>query len=677
MRYYLFLWSICLLTACQDTATSTEMNADTRSTATPTNMQYDNYPNYEGNDLGVRYKPTKTTIKVWSPAAEAMTLRIYEAGEGGEAVQTIEQTKQQNKVWGYELEGDWKDKYYTVQAKVEGEWLQETADPYAKAVGINGYRAMIVDLDSTDPEDWSEDKRPPLGNFTDMIIYELHVRDMSIHPSSGIENKGKFLGLVEAGTRSPKGESTGLDHFKELGVTHIHLLPSFNFMPRSVDEKNPDAKYNWGYDPQHYSVPEGAYATDPYDGNNRITEFKKMVQAFHNNGLRVVLDVVYNHTGETENSVFNQVVPGYYYRHNADGTWSNASGCGNETASERAMMRKFMLESMKYWVEEYHIDGFRVDLMAIHDIETMNLITKELHKIDPSIFVYGEGWTAGDSPLPVEKRALKAHGQQLENIAVFSDDLRDGLKGSVFEHEARGFVSGQAGTEESIKFGIVASTQHPQVDYEKVNYSDAPYANHPTETISYVSCHDNHTLFDKLAISCADVSEEDRLKMHRLANTIVLTSQGVPFLHAGTDLARTKEGVENSFESPDAINQIDWERKSAYKAHFDYYKQLIQLRKKHPAFRMPSTEMVQQHLKFLEVDKELVLAYQLSDNANGDSWKNILVLLNGNKEEVVIKTPPGGWSVVLRGDKINEKGLAKAAAGQVLVPAMGAMILRQ
>ncbi len=674
MRIYLFLFSIVLLGACQ--AIGTDENTNT-TTETNTTMHYDDYPTYEGNDLGVTYTPDKTSIKVWSPAAEAMTLRLYEEGEAGKMVKENAQTKQVDKVWLFELKGDMKDKFYTVQAKVNGEWLQETADPNATAVGINGQRGMIVDLDSTNPENWEEDKSPPLKNFTDIIIYELHVRDMSIHPSSGIKNKGKFLGLVEAGTRSPSGEATGLDHFKELGVTHIHLLPSFNFMPRSVDEKNPDAKYNWGYDPQHYSIPEGAYSTDPYDGNNRITEFKKMVQTFHDNGLRVVLDVVYNHTGETENSVFNQVAPGYYYRHNEDGTWSNASGCGNETASERPMVRKFMLESMKHWVKEYHIDGFRVDLMAIHDIETMNIIAKELHKIDPSIFIYGEGWTAGDSPLPVEKRALKAHGKQLDKIAVFSDDLRDGLKGSVFEHEGRGFVSGQAGTEESIKFGIVASTQHPQVNYEQVNYSKAPYSNNPTQTISYVSCHDNHTLFDKLKISCPDASEEEVLKMHRLANTIVLTSQGVPFLHAGADLVRTKDGVENSYESPDSINQLDWERKTTYKQHFEYYKKLVQLRKNHPAFRMTSTEMVQEKLTFLDIKPGLTIGYQLSDNANGDSWKDIIVLLNGNKTDVPRHIPSGEWTVVLRGDKINENGLAKISNGQVLIPAMGAMILKR
>lgn len=668
MKYYLFATSLILLmAACQQNETIQNNSP----------MQYDDYPVYQAKDLGVNYSPSKTVIKVWSPAVEAMTLRLYERGEGGEAMESIEKTEQDNHVWTFELKGNWKDKYYTVQAKVGGKWLQEVADPYAKALGVNGHRGMIVDMEATNPKDWAQDKRPPLAEFTDMIIYELHVRDISIHPSSGIQQKGKFLGLVEAGTRSPAGETTGLDHFKELGVTHVHLLPSFNFMPRSVDEKNPDASYNWGYDPQHYNVPEGAYASNPYDGKVRIQEFKEMVKTFHDNGIRVILDVVYNHTGETENSVFNQVAPGYYYRHKEDGSWSDASACGNETASERPMVRKFMLESMKYWVEEYHLDGFRVDLMAIHDIESMNLIADSLHKIDSSIFIYGEGWTAGDSPLPVEKRALKAHGQQLTDIAVFSDDLRDGLKGSVFEHDARGFVSGQTGTEESIKFGIVASMEHPQLDYEQVNYSNAPYSDKPAGTISYVSCHDNHTLFDKLTISCPDVSEANLLKMHRLANTIVMTSQGVPFLHAATDLARTKDGVENSYKSSDTINQIDWNRKTKYKSHFEYYKNLIQLRKNHPAFRMTSKEMVQQQLQFLEPQQDLVLAYQLKDNANGDRWKDIVVLFNGNGTDVPASIPDGTWTVVLRGDVIEEEGITQVKGPQVLVPARGAMILKR
>ena len=399
-----------------------------------------------------------------------------------------------------------------------------------------------------------------------------------------------------------------------------------------------------------------------------------MVKQFHDNGIRVILDVVYNHTGDTEGSNFNLVTPDYYYRFNKDSTFSNASGCGNETASERPMVRKFMIESMKYWAEEYHLDGFRVDLMGIHDIETMNLLSAELEKIDPTIFVYGEGWTAGDSPLPETKRTLKKHTPQLNKIAVFSDDVRDGLKGSVFDEKDTGFASGKVGMEESIKFGIVAATQHPQVDYEKVNYSNEFWANQPSQCMTYVSCHDNHTLFDKLVISREDATEAERLKMHKLAGAIVLTSQGVSFLHAGIELARTKDGVENSYKSPDSINQFVWERKSEYKSHFDFYKNLIQLRKNHPAFRMRKTADIQKHLSFLPT-QDLFVGYQISGNANGDEWKNILVLFNGKNEKRTIDIPEGNWSIVLEGENINENGFKKINTKTIELPAIGAMIL--
>ena len=397
-------------------------------------MTYSEYPIYNGNDLGLTYSPEQSTLKVWSPAVKAMRIHLYRDGHGETQIDTKPMHLDRNGVWSITLSGDWLGKYYNFEANTLEAWSNRVPDPYAKAVGLNGQRAMFVDLSKTNPSDWANDKRPELQSFTDIVIYEMHVRDISIHSSSGIQRKGKFLGLVETGTKSPDGLSTGLDHFKDLGVTHVHLLPSYDFMPRSVDESQPDAKYNWGYDPHNYNVPEGAYSSNPYDGAVRIKEFKQMVQKFHENGIRVILDVVYNHTGVTEESNFNQLAPGYYYRFNEDGSFSNASGCGNETASERPMMRKFMLESMKYWIEEYHLDGFRVDLMGIHDIETMNIIAKELHEIDPSIFVYGEGWTAGDSPLPVEQRSLKANAPQLNGIAVFSDDLRDALKGLSLIH---------------------------------------------------------------------------------------------------------------------------------------------------------------------------------------------------------------------------------------------------
>nr|MBA2249220.1 type I pullulanase [Chitinophagaceae bacterium] len=464
----------------------------------------------------------------------------------------------------------------------------------------------------------------------------------------------------------------GLDHLKELGITHIHLLPCFDF--NSIDETQPGRNaYNWGYDPLNYNVPEGSFATDPYDGKVRITEFKKMIQALHKNGIRVILDVVYNHTSDKE-SAFNKTVPGYFYRHNADGSYSNATACGNETASEKFMMRKFMTESVAYWATEYHVDGFRFDLMGVHDIETMNQISDTLHKIDPAIFIYGEGWTAGSSPMPETLRAVKKNTYQLNKIAAFSDDLRDGLRGPYDNVKAKGFVSGKEGTLESVKFGIVASTQHPQVNYNKVNYSKAPWAAEPFQTINYVSCHDDNTFYDRLKISNPDASEEELIKMDKLGQTIVLTSQGVAFIQSGAEILRTKQSVANSYNSPDSINEIDWSRKSKYRDVFDFYKSLIALRKHHPAFRIPSSKMLQGHLKFIDTNDPLLLVYQINDHANGDTWKDILVLLNGDKSEKHLDLPAGKWMLAVDGIKVDEKGI-KHVATKITVPATTAFVL--
>ncbi len=633
---------------------------------------FDDYPVYAGNDLGVNYSPGKTVFKIWAPTAKAVKLRLYEAGEGGKALQIIQLNRADQGVWEIGIKQDLKNRYYTLQANINGRWLQERPDIYAKAVGVNGKRGMVVDLRSTNPDGWENDKKPELKNFTDAIIYELHIRDLSVSPNSGIQHKGQFLGLTETGTKSPDGESTGLDHIKALGVTHVHLLPSFDF--NSIDETKPDEKYNWGYDPLNYNVPEGSYATNPYDGNIRIREFKQMVQALHANGLRVILDVVYNHTSDTSSN-FNQFVPGYFYRHTAKGAYSNATACGNETASERAMVRKYMIESVIYWAKEYHLDGFRFDLMGVHDIETMNEISKALHAIDPTIFIYGEGWAAGNSPLPEDQRAVKLNANKLDQIAVFSDDMRDGIKGGWSDVKSKGFVSGAARNTENIKFGIVASTQHPQVDYSKVNYSKAPWAAEPYQTINYVSCHDDNTLFDRLKIANPEASEADLIKMDKLSNAIVLTSQGVAFLHAGAEMLRTKQGIANSFNSPDSINQLDWSRKTKYKAVFEYYKGLIALRKNHPAFRMPSTQMIQNSLKFLDTNDANMIAYQISGNANGDSWKNILVVLNGNGSDKKITIPTGNWILAADGDTINEQGIKQVNAGEIMVPATSIYLL--
>jgi len=618
---------------------------------------YDTYPVYKGSDLGLTYGHKLSSFRIWAPTATEAELIFYDKGEGGNELNRHSMIKKEKGIWLAIIDHEFKGKFYVFRVKVNGKWLNEVPDPYAKAVGVNGKRAMVVDLKETNPPDWEKDKSPLFKNKTDAILYELHVRDASIANNSGITNKGKYLGLTETGTKNEEGLSTGLDHIKELGVTHVHLLPCFDFY--SIDERNLDkAQYNWGYDPLNYNVPEGSYSTNPYDGVTRIKEFKQMVQAFHQNGLRVIMDVVYNHTRLTADSYFNQLVPGYYYRQTKDGKFSNATACGNETSSERFMMRKFMLESVLYWVKEYHIDGFRFDLMGVHDIETMNLISKELHKIKPDILLYGEGWTAGSSPLPDSLRALKKYAYKLDRIAVFSDDIRDGIKGSVFEHEDKGFVSGKPGMEESIKFGVVASCKHPQVDYTKVNYSKAPYAAQPWNTITYCECHDNHVLWDKLAISAKNATEAERKEMDKLAMSIVLTSQGISFLHAGTEFLRTKKGVENSFESSDSINAIDWSLKTKNREHFDYVKGLIEMRKEHPAFRMKTAQEIASNIQFIETQQKGLIAYIINGQKVNDSWKKILVVFNSNSTKTV-SLPNGIWETAIWNNKFGDADIPK------------------
>lgn len=628
---------------------------------------YDDYPVYTGEDLGLTFSDEKAHFRLWSPPAGAVKLRFYDAGMEGNMVQETSMTRDQQGTWIAELPREEVDRlYYTFQVRIDEEWLMEKADPYAKAVGVNGLRAQAVDLQQTNPLGWENDERPHLASPNDIVIYELHVRDLSMDESSGMVQKGKFLGLTESGTTNKDGLTTGLDHIVEMGITHLHLLPSFDF--RSIDEtKLEQNTFNWGYDPQHYNVPEGSYSTDPYDGAVRIREFKQMVQALHERGIRVVMDVVYNHTGYTETSNLNQLVPGYYYRHDSQGNFSDASACGNETASERPMMRKLMLESVEYWAREYHVDGFRFDLMGIHDQETMRQVAQRLHAIDTTLFVYGEGWTAGDSPLPQAQQALKKHTHRIPGVAAFSDDMRDAIKGHVFTLDQPGFASGQEGLKASVQFGVVAATSHEQVDYAAVNYSDSAWASSPEQTIIYASCHDNHTLWDRLALSRADATEDERADMHRLALAMVLTAQGVPFLHAGTEFLRTKDGEENSFASSDAINQIDWSRKTRYLPTVTYVKDLIALRKNHPAFRLPTTKAIQEHLSFLKHDHPLVVAYQLGPNANGDDWEEIAVIYNGSDSRQAISVEPGDWVQVVDGAQVDENGLQQVSGQELFV----------
>lgn len=604
-------------------------------------------------------------------------IHIYEDGQGGKAIKTIKMKASGENRWEATVKGDLKGKFYTFDIG-----KGETPGVFAKAVGVNGMRGAIVDMAETNPQGWENDQRPVIQSPADLVIYEMHWRDFSIDVSSGLKNKGKFLALTE-----PKA----IEHLKNLGVNAVHILPSFDYA--SVDETKLDTpQYNWGYDPKNYNVPEGSYSTDPYNPVTRIKEFKQMVQALHKAGIRVILDVVYNHTFNIDHSNFQLTYPDMYYRKTADGKYSDGSGCGNETASEKPLMREFMLESVKYWIDEYHIDGFRFDLMGVHDIETMQQIRAEVNKIDPSIYIYGEGWSAGSCAYPVDKLAMKANTQQLNGIAAFSDDMRDALRGPFSDDHKGALLAGIPGEEESFKFGIVGGIAHPQVDMTKVNYDKKPWTNNPTEQISYVSCHDDMCLVDRLKASIPsltdkNIPEKERtaelIRIDQLAQTAVFTSQGVPFILSGEEMLRDKKGVHNSYNSPDSINHLDWNNLQRYPQLFTYCKNLIQLRKNHPAFRLATGDKVRQHLEFLpavnskDVKQDCLVGFLLKDLQGIDAWKTIVVIYNFNKEAKEMAIPEGNYTIACCNGTIDEAGLGEVSGKEVLVDGQSALILFQ
>lgn len=642
--------------------------------------EFDNKFYYDG-ELGAIYSKDETIFRVWSPEAKVMELMLYRDGNTESLIEKIPMNKNEVGVWEAIKRGNLNGIYYKYHIKGEN-FEHDFVDPYCKALGVNGYRAMVVDLEETNPEKWTSDKKPKLMEVVDSILYEMHVRDFSIDDSSGVDEKlkGKFLGVVESNTVIPGTRTkTTLDHLKELGVTHVHLLPSFDF--GSIDEEHLEIpQYNWGYDPTNYNVPEGSYSTDPYHGDVRIREFKEMVLKLHEAGIRVVMDVVYNHTYSGEDSNLNLSCPGYYHRQDENGEFSNGSGCGNELASERLMVRKYMIESLKYWAKEYHIDGFRFDLMALHDIETLKEIRKEMDLIDKSIIIYGEGWIGGNSPLSEDEACFKKNINKFGElqIAAFSDDMRDGIKGHVANLMESGFINGGSNFEESIKFGVVASTYHGEIDYDKVNYSDEAWANEPYQTINYCSAHDNNTLHDKLKIVDEDISEEELLEMNKLAAAIVLTSQGIPFIHAGEELFRTKidkEGnfVENSYKSSDFVNKIDWNRKIKYRNLFDYYKGLIELRKEFKSFRLSSSKEIREKLSFINEELGLndkdVVTYRVKDGK-----KEIIVVFNGQDKKTEIKLPKGQWGILVN-KNVAGKNIISKAQGVYRVDKKEALVL--
>ena len=621
---------------------------------------------YEGDDLGAVWTAEQTTFKVWAPTATSVRVNLYESGTEGteDLIASIEMTAQEQGVWVAAVEGNLNGTYYTY-AVTHGETTVEACDPYARTTGVNGKRAMVIDLDSTDPVNWSEDAPPhTFGSINDAVIYELHVRDLSSDPSSGITQTGKFLGLIQEGTTNATGQATGLEHIKELGITHIHLLPSYDYA--SVDETDPEAGFNWGYDPVNYNVPEGSYSTDPYHGEVRVKEFKQMVQGLHEHGIGVILDVVYNHVYNAEDFCFNNIVPGYFSRISADGVYSNGSICGNDTASERSMVRKYIVDSVKYWADEYHLDGFRFDLLGLIDVQTVNEVIEEVHKTHPHIIFYAEGWNMGTE---VTKEnvvlATQANSEQTPGMAYFSDMIRDAVRGSNSNASKTGYAAGAGGFASNVKDSFLGNPT---------------WAKNPSQVVNYVSCHDGLSLFDRLTMSTADRTLEERVRMNNLAAAIVMTSQGTPFFQAGEELLRSKPLPEggydhNSYKSPDSINSIKWDILSdpMYQDVVDYYAGLIAFRRSHPALRMTTAEEVSGKISQLAGLDFNVLGFHIDKDANGEQ-NELVVIFNPNAEATTVTLPEGMWDIRINGEKAGDSSLG-TAEGTVEVAPISAMVL--
>lgn len=624
---------------------------------------------YEENDLGFTYSKHSTTFKVWAPTASKVEVNLYEEGIGDCLINSYPMVQGENGIWFFIKSGDLEGIYYTYSVMF-GDDICEAVDPYAKAAGVNGERGAILDFHNSNPIDWENDSIEELEQFTDAVIYEIHVRDLGTDMESGIRNIGKFLEFTEENTTNSEGYKTGLDHIKELGITHLHLLPVFDY--GTVDETKPNERqFNWGYDPVNYNVIEGSYSTNPYNAKIRVTQFKQMVQCLHKNNIRVVMDVVYNHTYQTQESNLNKVVPDYYYRKDGN-KFSNASGCGNETASERKMVRKYIIDSVIFWAKEYHIDGFRFDLMGIHDIETMNQLRIEVDKINPNILLYGEGWTCNTSVLDESLRAMKVNAGKLERIAFFNDDIRDTIKGSVFDALDKGFVNGKSNLENAIQYCVVGATPHNEV------VDKTPWAKEPYQSINYVSAHDNYTLWDKLALSCRDESEEIRIRMNKLTCAIVFTAQGIPFFQAGEELLRSKKNEDgtiqdNSYRSSDEVNAIPWANKSKYYHVFQYYKGFIKLRKKFSEFRMISASEVKERLHFLSNLEDNVVAYTIDSKI--DSRKSVLVIYNANQYDVTLTIKDGLWEIYADDDQVSDQVIRTITGGIITINAISCMVM--
>ncbi|WHY19768.1 type I pullulanase [Paenibacillus sp. G2S3] len=621
--------------------------------------EFDQLFSYDGDDLGLTYSSACSSFCLWAPTAQEAELVIYDSWQGA-AECKYAMIRDIRGTWRATVDGDLDGKFYTYRVRLGEQW-NEAADPYARAVGVNGDRGAILDLRKTDPERWTEDK-PSFEDPVDAIIYELHLRDLSIHPASGMAHKGQYLALAEEGTRGPNGILTGLDHIANLGVTHVQLLPIYDYSTESVDEtKLDEPHFNWGYDPKNYNAPEGSYATDPYVPGLRIQELKTMIQALHDRGLRVIMDVVYNHVYDGYRVNFTKLVPGYYLRYKQDGSLSNGSGCGNDVATERLMMSRFIVESVVYWAKEYHIDGFRFDLMGLMDVDTMRETRRRLDGIDPSIMTIGEGWMMG-TELPMERLAHQKNASLMPGIGHFNDDFRDAIKGNIFLYDQPGFISGMMGLEPAIKAGIAGG-----IDFSP---GIKQFAVEPQQNVNYVECHDNHTLWDKIVLSTEGETVTQRRSMHRLASAIVFMSQGIPFIHAGQEFMRTKDGVENSYKSSVEINRMDWELCAAHQEDVAYMEQLIALRKAHPAFRMRTADDIRNHLVFEKAPASAV-AYTLRGHAGGDAAKHIYVLFNANAEQTTVALPQlGAWKTIFGADLIQD-----LTGNKLTVNGIGAVVL--
>ena len=631
--------------------------------------EFESQYTYNGDDLGATYTKEQTTLRVWAPTAQDVTVRLYRQGDPETDPLPYEERYMQSNVngtWVVTLDGDYNGVYYTYLVTLE-DAVNEACDPYARTTGVNGKRAMIIDLDSTDPEGWDTDKDPHYGNnITDAIIYELHVRDLSMDDDSGILNKGKYLGLIETGTTNGNGIPTGLDHIKNLGITHIHLLPSYDY--GSVDETKLDTpQFNWGYDPVNYNVPEGSYSTDPYNGEVRVSEFKQMIKGLHDNGISLIMDVTYNHVYNAEAFCFNQIVPQYFSRVSQRGAYSAGSGCGNDTASERSMVKKYIVDSVTYWADEYHVDGFRFDLVGLIDTETINAVVEEVHKTHPNVIFYGEGWSMNTLlTKPGYTLTTQANSEQTPGFAFFNDFLRDALRGPMGNDSKPGYISGSTGYAGNVDDCFLGA---------------ASWCKTPTQTINYASCHDNLALFDRITTATDGKTFEERVKMNNLAAAVVMTSQGVPFMQAGEEMLRSKPLEEggfdhNSYRSPDSVNSLKWGdlNEEAYQQVRDYYAGLIAFRKAHPALRMTTAADVEANITKLRDLETGVIAFQFAPETNGEDNDGMFVVFNGRSKATTVDLPEGQWTIYVQGDQAGTQALG-TASGSITVDSISITIL--